>query len=152
MPAPVLGMYFDDFPLDEEYVSPGRTITETDIVMFSGVSGDFNPLHSDAEFAKSGPFGQRIAHGALLLSIATGLVGRLGVIEGTAIAFTGLTWKFSKPVFIGDTVRVVLKASKKRAVGTQAGLLIADIRIMNQREEVVQSGEWTVMVKRKAAQ
>ena len=89
MPGVIQGLYFDDFPLEEEYVSPGRTITETDLVMFSGVSGDFNQLHSDAEFAKTSYFGQRIAHGALILSMATGLTSRIGVIEGTAIAFLG---------------------------------------------------------------
>lgn len=152
MPGVVHGMYFDEFPLDEEYTSPGRTVTETDLVMFSGVSGDFNQLHSDAEFAKTSHFGQRIAHGALIFSMATGLTGRLGVIEGTAIAFLGVTWKFSKPVFIGDTIRVTLKAIKKRAVGPEAGMLIAAISVINQKDEVVQSGEWTVMVKRKQAQ
>ncbi len=151
MPGVVHGFYFDDFPLDEEYVSPGRTVTETDLVMFSGVSGDFNQLHSDAEFAKNSYFGQRIAHGALILSMATGLTGRLGVIEGTAIAFLGMTWKFSKPVFFGDTVRVMLQALKKRAVSPEAGMVIAAVSVINQRDEVVQSGEWTVMVKRKPA-
>ena len=152
MPGVVHGMYFDEFPLDEEYTSPGRTVTETDLVMFSAVSGDFNQLHSDAEFAKTSHFGQRIAHGALIFSMATGLTGRLGVIEGTAIAFLGVTWKFSKPVLIGDTIRVTLKAIKKRAVGPEAGMLIAAISVINQKDEVVQSGEWTVMVKRKQAQ
>jgi acyl dehydratase len=151
MAAAVQGMYFDEFPLDVEYTSPGRTVTETDIVMFSGISGDFNQLHSDAEFAKASPFGQRIAHGALVFSMATGLTGRLGVIEGTAIAFTGLTWKFRKPVFIGDTISVKLKAIKKRAVAPEAGLLVAEISVVNQNDDVVQTGEWTVMVKRQTA-
>ena len=152
MSARVLGLYFDEFPLDEEYTSPGRTVTETDLVTFSGISGDYNPLHSDVEFAKASPFGQRIAHGALVFSLATGLTSRLGVIEGTAIAFLGMTWKFRKPVFIGDTIRVRLRATKKRAVGAEAGMLFADVSIINQRDEVVQNGEWTVMVKRKPAQ
>jgi acyl dehydratase len=151
MPAPVMGMYFDEFPLDEEYTSPGRTVTEADLVSFSGISGDYNQLHSNAEFAKSAPFGQRIAHGALVFSMATGLINRLGVIEGTAIAFLGMTWKFRKPVFIGDTISVRLKATKKRAAGPEAGMVFADISILNQRDEVVQSGEWTVMVRRNAA-
>lgn len=151
MPVPILGMYFDDFPLDVEYESPGRTITEADVVMFSGLSGDYNQLHSDAEFAQKSMWGQRIAHGALVFSIATGLTSRLGVIEGTAIAFLGLTWKFAKPVYIGDTVRIRLKAIKKRAVGAEAGMLIADVSVVNQKDEAVQKGEWTVMVRRKPA-
>jgi len=149
MPLLGRGFYFDDFPLDEEYVSAGRTITETDLVMFSGLSGDFNQIHSDAEFAKGTPFGARIAHGLLILSIASGLAARLGVIEGTAIAFLGLSWKFSKPVFIGDTIRVTMKAVKKRAVSPEAGIVVTEVSVLNQKNEVVESGEWTVMVKRK---
>jgi acyl dehydratase len=151
MAAPVLGLYFDDFPLDEEYTSPGRTVTETDLVMFSGLSGDYTQIHSDVEFAKTTPFGQRIAHGALIFSIATGLVSRLGVIEGTAIAFLGLTWKFAKPVLIGDTICVKLKAIKKRAMGAEAGMVVAAVSVVNQRDEVVESGEWTVLIRRKPA-
>jgi acyl dehydratase len=83
--------------------------------------------------------------------MATGLTSRLGVIEGTAIAFLGLTWKFSKPVFIGDTIRVKMKAIKKRAVAAEAGILVAEVTVVNQRDETTQGGEWTVMVKRKAA-
>jgi acyl dehydratase len=143
------GLYFDDFPLNEEYESPGRTITEADIVMFAGLSGDYNQLHTDAEFARATPFGARIAHGALVLSVATGLASRLGVIEGTALAFTGLTWKFQKPVFAGDTVRLRLKATKKRALGNEAGMVIAEVTIVNQRDEIVQSGEWSVLIARK---
>lgn len=149
MPTPVRGLYFEDLPLDEEYISPGRTITETDVVMFCGLSGDYTQIHSDVEFAKDSYFGQRLAHGALVFSMATGLTARTGVIEGTAIAFLSMSWKFAKPVFIGDTIRTRLKAVKKRAVSPEAGMVIAEVTVINQRDEVVQSGEWTVMVKRK---
>jgi acyl dehydratase len=152
MPAPALGLYFDDFTLDEEYVSPGRTITETDVIMFAGLSGDYNQLHTNIEVAKSSVFGQRLAHGALIFSMVTGLINRMGVIEGTAIALTSFSWKFSKPVFIGDTIWAHLKAIKKRAVGAEAGMVIAQITVVNQKDEVVESGELTVMVKRRPAQ
>lgn len=152
MPVRTSGLYFDEFLLDEEHTSPGRTITETDVVNFSCLSGDWTPIHSDVEYAKSSFFGQRLAHGALVFSIATGLVARMGVIEETAIALTSLSVKFSKPVFIGDTVRVKMKAIKKRAVSPEAGIVIAQVNVVNQREETVESGEWTVMVKRKQEQ
>ena len=148
MSAPVRGFYFDEFPLNEEYVSPGRTITETDLVAFCGLSGDFTQIHSDVEFARDTPFGQRIAHGFLILSVASGLSVRLGVLEGTAIAFLGMSWKFSKPVFIGDTIRVAMKVVKKRAVSPEAGIVIAEVSVLNQKDETVGSGEWTVMVRR----
>jgi len=152
MPPRILGLYFEDFPLEEEYTSPGRTITEADLVMFSALSGDWTEIHSNVESAKSSFFGQRLAHGALVFSLATGLVARLGVIEGTAIAFLSMTWKFAKPVFIGDTICVKLKALKKRAVSPEAGMVIAAVSIVNQKDEVVESGEWTVMVKRRPQQ
>jgi 3-hydroxybutyryl-CoA dehydratase len=145
------GLYLEDYTADMEIVSAGRTVTETDIVQFCQLSGDWNQLHSDAEFAKTTPFGQRIAHGMLGLSIATGLGGSTGFIEGTAIAFLGLTWKFVKPVFIGDTIRLRVRLNKKRAVSAEAGIVFVGVEILNQRDEVVQAGEWTVMVKRRAA-
>ncbi len=143
------GLYFEDYNPDTAIVSAGRTITETDIVQFCMLSGDWNQLHCDAEYAKTTPFGQRIAHGMLCLSVGTGLGGSTGFIEGTAIAFLGLTWKFTKPVFIGDTIRLRVKLNKKRAVSPEAGIVVVDAEIINQRDEVVQAGEWTVMVKRR---
>lgn len=100
------GKYFEEFVVGDTLTSPGRTITETDVMLFAGLSGDYNELHTNTEFSAGTPFGQRIAHGLLGLSIASGLVGRLGLIEGTAIAFTGLEWRFKAPVFIGDTIHV----------------------------------------------
>ena len=149
MPEP-RGLYFEDYTDDLEMVSAGRTITETDIVQFCMLSGDWNQLHCDAEFAKTTPFGQRIAHGLLCLSVGTGLGGSMGFIEGTAIAFLGLTWKFVKPVLIGDTIRLRVKLNKKRAVSPEAGMVIVDAEILNQHDEVTAKGEWTVMVKRRA--
>jgi acyl dehydratase len=143
------GLYFEDYTENLEMVSAGRTITEADIVQFCMLSGDWNQLHCDAEFAKTTPFGQRIAHGMLCLSVGTGLGNSMGFIEGTAIAFLGLSWKFVKPVFIGDTIRLRVKLNKKRAVSPEAGMVIVDAEILNQRDEVTAKGEWTVMVKRR---
>ena len=93
------GLYFEEFSVGDSIRSSSRTITETDIVNFAGLTGDWNQLHTDAEFAAQTPYKARIAHGALGLSIATGLVTRLGVVEGTAIAFRGIEeWKFSRPI------------------------------------------------------
>ena len=128
--------------------SPGRTITETDVVLFSGLSGDYNELHTNTAFAAGTPFGQRIAHGLLGLSIASGLVGRLGLIEGTAIAFTGLEWRFKAPVFIGDTIRVRAEVEKTRAMrAVGGGMVILQVSVLNQRDEVVQEGAWKVLMR-----
>jgi len=144
------GLYFEEFEIGAAYTSPGRTVTETDVVAFAALSGDYNQLHTDAEFAKSTFFGARIAHGLLGLSIASGLGSRMGFLEGTALAFLSLTWKFSKPIFIGDTIALQAKVAKKRAVSGEAGIVVFDCALLNQRDEVTQQGEWTVMVKRKA--
>jgi 3-hydroxybutyryl-CoA dehydratase len=144
------GMYFEEFTEGTQVVSQGRTITETDIVNFAGVSGDYNAIHTDAEFSKATPFGERIAHGLLVLSVATGLGMQLGFLDGTAIAFIGLEWKFKAPVKIGDTVHLVAKVKQTKAMKAMGGgFVIFDVRVLNQRDEVVQEGTWTVLVKSK---
>lgn len=144
------GMYFEQFEIGHQVVSQGRTITEADIVNFAGVSGDYNPLHTNAEFAKSAPFGERIAHGMLGLSVATGLANQLGFMDGTVIAFTGLEWKFKGVIRIGDTIHLVAQVNKTRAMrAAGGGFCVFDVRVLNQRDEVVQQGEWTVLVKSK---
>jgi len=88
------GMYFEDFEAGQEFVTLGRTITESDVLGFAGLSGDFNPLHLDHEFAQKSPFKARIPHGLCIMSIASGLIDRTGVNSGTALACLEITWKF----------------------------------------------------------
>jgi len=141
------GMYFEEFEIGTEVLSPGRTITETDVVNFAGLSGDYTQLHTDAEFAKGSLFGQRVAHGVLVLSIATGLTVRLGFIEGTALAFRELSWKFSQPVFFGDTIRVRARCKELKPMPRLGGgLVIFDVWVINQEEKVVQKGEWHMLI------
>jgi acyl dehydratase len=148
----VVGRYFEDLTTGETFTSPARTVTEADIVMFSAISGDHNPLHTDAEFARTTPFGQRIAHGLLGLAMITGLMGRLGLFEGTAIAFLGLKWRFTAPIFIGDTVHVEMTISEKRETSNpERGVLVREVKLLNQRGEVVQEGTMDVMVRRRPA-
>jgi len=143
-------MFFEEFEIGYQVTSPGRTVTETDIVMFAGVAGDFNPLHTDAEFAKKTPFGARVAHGLLGLAMASGLALRLGFLVETVEAFRELTWKFSKPTYIGDTLHVVAKVAEKKPVrGYSGGLVTFDVQVVNQKGEVAQRGTWTVLVKGK---
>ena len=100
---------FEDFEVGETTVSPARTVTETDIVNFCGLTGDWHPLHTDVEYAAAGPFGERIAHGMLVLSIGSALAFRLGqyaVLPKSFIAFYGMEEvRFTWPVKIGDTIR-----------------------------------------------
>ncbi len=143
------GRYFDEFEIGQEYSSLGRTVTEADVVAFAALSGDYNQLHTDAEFAKTTPFGARIAHGLLGLAVASGLGSRVGFIEGTALAFLGLEWKFAKPIFLGDTVSLKAKVARKKPLGDQAGIVVFQVALVNQKGETTQRGEWTILVARK---
>ena len=143
-------LYYDDFTVGQEWLSPGRTITEADVVAFAGLTGDYNPIHTDEEFAKTTIFGGRILHGPAGFAIATGLESRLGIKEGTAIAFLGMEWNLKAPIHIGDTIYVresvgSMRESKKP---TQ-GLVFFDVAVVNQRGEVAQDGVWKLLMKRK---
>ena len=140
---------FDDIKVGEEFISPGRTVTEMDVVLFAGLSGDYNVLHTDAEHMKSSQFGERIAHGLLVLSIQQGLLSRIAP-ELVELPMAELAWKFRGPIKIGDTVHVVARVSDKRS-GERAGWGLVTIarRVMNQRGEVVQEGESEHMVERR---
>jgi acyl dehydratase len=145
------GKYFEEFSVGDEFATVSRTVTEADIVNFAGVSADFNQLHTDIEFAGKTPFGQRIAHGLLGLAFVSGCVGRSGLIEGTTFAFLEIaSWKFLAPNFIGDTITVNIKvADKKETKKSDRGVAVFDIRLINQRNEVTQQGQWTIMMLRK---
>ena len=147
-------MYFEEFEVGQRITSPGRTITEADVVAFAGISGDFNSIHTDAEYAKDGAFGQRVAHGLLVISIVSGLAVRTGIMEGTVIAFREIkNWKFNQPVFIGDTIHVILEVKEKKAMPRLGGgsiLLSLDVR--NQDDQTVMKGTWTVLVQNKASE
>jgi acyl dehydratase len=142
------GMYFEEFEVGQRIISPGRTITEGDIVLFAGLSGDYNQIHTDAEFTKSTPYGKRIAHGLLVLSIASGLAAQTGFIEGTVLAFREINkWKFVKPVFIGDTIHIDIEVVKTKALPRiDGGAVIIDVSILNQDEVVVMKGKWTTLI------
>ena len=142
------GLFFDEFEIGDSVESVSRTITETDIVNFAALSGDWNLIHSDAEYSKSQMYGQRVAHGLLVLSIASGLAVRLGFMEETVMAFRGLQWKFTKPVFIGDTVRLRVTVEEKKEMPRLAGGLVTfKMEVLNQGGDVVQRGAWDILCK-----
>lgn len=145
-------LYYEDFEVGAEYETPGRTITESDIVQFAALTGDWNPVHTDEEYCKHTFYGQRIAHGMLGMSYIEGMKFRLGHFDGTAIASLGWSVTFPKPIFIGDTIRVKVKiASKRETKKPDRGILVEEVQIVNQRDEVVTEAEHTVMVKRRGA-
>lgn len=143
-----MGRYIEDFTPGEVYRSPGRTISDADLMQFTGLSWDTNPAHTDEEFCKTSPFGTRIAHGALTLSYATGLLARSGWFDETVIAFLNIEmWEFKGPVKVGDTIRLnatVLEARRSRSKPDR-GTWKADISVFNQHGEVVQRGIFTML-------
>ena len=143
-------LHFEDFEVGTETVTDSRTVTEADVFAFAGLSGDYNPLHVDAEFAKSTPFGERIAHGLLGLAIASGLTSRTGAIEGTTLAFVGMEWRFKAPILFGDTITVRSRVAEKRETSKpDRGIVRFEVQVVNQRGEVVQEGTQTLLMKRR---
>jgi acyl dehydratase len=148
----VRGRYFEEFVVGDLVVSAGRTVTETDIVNFAGLAGDYTQIHTNAEFAQQSFFGKRIAHGLLLMSMASGLLAQLGFIEGTVLAFRELTWKFGLPVFIGDTIHVEAAVTDLKPLKRLGGGAITfDIQVINQDAKCVQGGQWILLVASKKA-
>lgn len=142
------GYYFEDFQVGQQIVTLPRTITESDVVTFAGISGDYNQIHTDAEFSKTTAYGQRIAHGLLGLSIASGLAMRTGFLEGTVMAFREINeWKFSKPIFFGDTIHVLITVLEVKAMPRLGGGLISiSLDVKNQRDETTMKGNWTALI------
>lgn len=142
--------YFEEIQVGDEYVSPGRTVTEADIVAFAGLSGDYNVLHTDAEFMRTSIFGERIAHGLLGLAIQSGLGTRALPRPFATIAFLGLRWRFKGPIKIGDTIKVRIKVTDKRETSKpDRGIVVLQRSVVNQRGEVVQEGDTDIMVERR---
>ncbi len=147
------GLYFEEFEIGSKMLTRGRTIGETDLIQFAGLTGDYNPMHTDAQYAEKSFMGQRVAHGLLTLSYAVGQAYQLGILERTVLAFRELEMKFSVPVLIGDTIRAELvvaeKAEAKRLGG---GTVKIEIRVLNQDDKVVQRGVLTLLMASKPAE
>ncbi|MFN7993482.1 MAG: MaoC/PaaZ C-terminal domain-containing protein [Bryobacteraceae bacterium] len=130
--------YYEDFAAGSVFESRGRTVTEADIVNFAGLSGDFVELHTNEEYARQSPFGRRIAHGALIFSISTGLMTQMNLINETVLAFYGMDkLRFTAPVFIGDTVRVVKSVVEMREKDAERGVVTFETQVLNQKNEAV---------------
>jgi acyl dehydratase len=143
-------LFFEDFQQGDKFYTKTRTITETDIISFAGLSGDYTLIHTDKEFAAQTPHKGIIAHGLLCMAIVSGLVARLGFGEDTAIALRNIDWKFSLPVYPGDTVNAVLNVTKTKALPkNEGGMVDFFIETFNQEGKKVQSGNWRSIFKSK---
>jgi acyl dehydratase len=144
--------WYEDYTIGTTFTTPGRTIGETEVSMFAMLTGDFNRLHTDAEYMKDSVFGERIAHGLLGLSIVNGLKYRTDMNPDAIIAFLGLEWAFSAPIRFGDTIHAVITVAQQRETkAPERGIITFSITVHNQRDDVVQKGTMTMMVKRRPA-
>ena len=146
--SPRTGLYFEQFEVGQSITSPARTVTEADVVGFAALTGDWTSIHTDAVYAAQHPLGQRVAHGLLGLSIASALAVRLGFLEGTVLAFREISdWKFSQPIYFGDTIRVratVVETKRLRRLG--GGQVTFKVQLLNQEDQVVQRGIWGLLM------
>jgi 3-hydroxybutyryl-CoA dehydratase len=144
-------LYYDDVEVGQEWESSGRTVTEADVVNFAGVSGDFNPIHVDHEYAKTTPFRRPIAHGLLVLSMGSGLGVNCPPMR--TIAFLQVRdWNFREPLFIGDTIRLRSKVLEKALRGRgRRGEIVWYRGVFNQDGKIVQEGILVTLVEGRGA-
>lgn len=144
--------FFEELVVGEEFRSPTRTIAEYDLYVFAGLTGDMTDFHISTEAAKQSVFGQRAAHGMLLISIANGLYNRIGITDETGMALAGVEWRFLAPGFIGDTVHLVASVKELREVSKKdRGLVFWDARLLKQDGSTVCQGQMIRMVRRRSA-
>jgi acyl dehydratase len=145
-------LYFEDLRQGEVFESTGRTVTETDMTFFSMLSGDWNPIHCDQDFASKTRFGERLVHGAYGIAIATGMMHTLGIFEKSAVAMMSISdWKFVKPITVGMTLRLRLTILDfEEGTSERVGRVNRRLQLVNERDEVVQDGVSDMLILKKA--
>jgi 3-hydroxybutyryl-CoA dehydratase len=144
-----IGLGFDDFEIGQRFESYKITVTEAHIIIFAGLSGDFNPLHVDDTFARKSLFGSRIAHGILTLSLMSGYLGML--VASTALAFLEMKVKFLLPVKIGDTIHSIIEVIEKRPTEKyNGGVIVFKSQVYNQKNEIVMEGNFSLLIARRS--
>jgi 3-hydroxybutyryl-CoA dehydratase len=147
-----VGLFFDDFELQRRFTSRGRTVTEADVVSFAALSGDYSELHTNEEYARQTPYGRRIAHGALVLSMSIGLTTRMNLTDDTILALWGIDdLRFLHPVFIGDTIQIVKRVIERRELDAARGLVVFETRVTRQDATTVVIYHDKLLMKRRSA-
>lgn len=148
-----MALYYEDLTEGQTFTSPARTVTETDLVSFAMLSGDWNAIHTDEEFARETFYGKRVVHGLFGLSMMTGLLDRTGLFGGSAIAMLGISdWQFKAPIFVDDTLHFEMEiVSKRLTSGGDRGIIDRKFSLINQRREVVQEGHIGLMLRLNAS-
>lgn len=148
-----MGKFFEELDQGSGFETPPRTVTVGEIEAFIRLTGDDNRLHTDDAFARSQGFEGRIAQGALLVGLATGLAWGTGILTDTTIAFRSIEdWKFTQPVYPGDSIRLRGTIAETRAMPRlKAGLVRFDLELVNQKQVVVSSGSLRMLMRMKEA-
>jgi len=143
------GLFYEDLAVGQVFQSQGRTITEADLTMFSMLSGDWNPIHADAEFALQTRYKQRLVHGVLGLAIVTGLMDQAGWFRRSAIAMLDIeNWKFANPILIGDTLTCRMEITSVRLTSKDdTGVVGRRFTLTNQHGKTVQAGDIGILVR-----
>lgn len=149
-----MALYYEDLNEGQTFTSPARTVTETDLMSFAMLSGDWNPIHTDEQFAKSTAYGKRVVHGMFGLSMVTGLLDRTGLFGGSVIAMLGIRdWRFEAPIFVGDTLHFDMEIISKRLTSKgDRGIVDRKFYLLNQRGEAVQEGHIGMMIRLKQSE
>jgi acyl dehydratase len=142
-------LYYEDLSVGQTFTSPARTVTETDLLHFAMLSGDWNPIHTDKEFARQTTYGQPVVYGLLGLSLLTGLMDRMNLFHGSAIAMLGIReWRFTNPIFVSDTIHFVMEIISKRLTSAgDRGIVDRQFTLLNQRNEAVQEGHLDLLIR-----
>ncbi|MGB3865151.1 MAG: MaoC/PaaZ C-terminal domain-containing protein [Xanthobacteraceae bacterium] len=142
-------LFYEDFEIGQVFDSPGRTVTETDLSLFCMMSGDWHPLHSDEEYAKTTQFGRRVVGGVFGVALVTGAMSRWGIFESSVIAMLSIgNWRFVGPIYVGDTLSVRMTIVEKRPTKNgSVGIIDREFEIRNQRGEVIQTGRSDALIK-----
>jgi 3-hydroxybutyryl-CoA dehydratase len=146
------GRYWEEFEAGQSFLTAGRTVESGDVNLFAGLSGDFNPLHINAEHSKTNAFGSRVAHGILILAISSGQLNQLGIFEGTTLAILAMdNVRWSNPVRFGDTVVSHPSVTETRpSTKPDRGIVNMNIKVINQRDELVLQYDQALLMLRKA--
>lgn len=149
-----MALYYEDLNEGQTFTSPARTVTETDLMSFAMLSGDWNPIHTDEQFAKSTAYGKRVVHGMFGLSMVTGLLDRTGLFGGSVIAMLGIRdWRFEAPIFVGDTLHFDMEIISKRLTSKgDRSIVDRKFYLLNQRGEAVQEGHIGMMIRLKQSE
>ncbi|WP_201836502.1 MaoC/PaaZ C-terminal domain-containing protein [Microvirga zambiensis] len=142
-----MGLYFHQFTIGDRYTSRSRRMTEADLDTFNEFARDNHPLHSDAEFAKSSIFGQRVFHASAAIALVDGFIGEMGITRLTGLAILGVEWSAKTAIVIGDLVKLTALVEGKRLTAAGGrGVVHLQVALSNERSDIIGDGRWTMLV------